>query len=70
MRTKPLRVVVRAPPDTWGRGTPAGDQPEHREASPEWQPEEVEEVSHWRYNKADSDQIWLHSGPFRGTPVD
>ena len=68
VRTRPLRVVVRAPPDTWGWGAPEGDQPEHREASPEWSPEW--EASHWRYNKVDSDQIWWHAAPFRGTPAD
>ena len=63
VRMKPVRIVLSAPPNQWGWGTPQMDGPELQMAQPEWREPE------WRYKPFESDQIWYTSAPFRGTPA-
>ena len=56
-RMEPFRAVLHAPPQV--------DLGDPLQASPLGY--QMDRGSHWRYDIGDSDQIWYHAAPFRGT---
>ena len=70
LHSKPVRLVVAAPPAkwAWGRELLDDDRPclESLSASPERAKDSRGE--HWRYSSAESDAIWCHAGPYGGEP--
>ena len=68
LHSRPVRLVVFAPPADWGWGREfAHDENPGLNvtiAMPENRKDHIGE--HWRYNPNESSAIWRHSGPHRG----
>ena len=63
MKCKELRLFVSAPPSQWAWGV----QPAEPDPPELAQPEQLKDRG-FRFNGAESNAIWVHSGPFRGRP--
>ena len=72
LHSRPVRLVVAAPPAqwAWGEQLREDDLPglDSRGASPERGLDSRGE--HWRYQAADSNAIWCYAGPYRGEPTE
>ena len=61
---KPVRLLVHAPPDTWGWRGVSGSLPEARGTAA---PTLHGSTGYHSYTKQESDSIWIRSGPFKAT---
>ena len=70
LHSKPVRLVVTAPPADWAWGTHHVWPDRPRSDSPCASPERSKDWRgwHWRYRLSESDAIWRHSGPYLGEP--
>ena len=70
LHSKPVRLVVAAPPVKWAWGQELRDDDRPRLDSHGARPARAEDSrgEHWRYSSAESDAIWCHAGPYRGEP--
>ena len=70
LHSKPVRLVVTAPPAKWALGTHHVWPDRPRSDSPSASPERSKDWRgwHWRYCLSDSESIWRHSGPYLGQP--
>ena len=70
LHSKPVRLVVAAPPPDWAWGIHGVWPDRPRFDSPAALPERAEDSrgKHWRYSPAESDAICCHAGPSRGEP--
>ena len=70
LHSKPLRLVVDAPPAKWAWGRELRDDDRPRLDPHGARPERAEDSrgEHWRYSSAESDAIWYRAGPYRGEP--
>ena len=69
LHSKPVRLVVAAPPAKWAWGLELRDDDGASLASRlDASPVRAEDSRgvHWRYNPAESDAIWCQAGPYRG----
>ena len=70
LHSKPVRLVVTAPPADWAWGTHHVWPDRPRSDSPCASPERLKDWRgwHWRYCLSESNAIWRHSGPYLGEP--
>ena len=70
LHSKPVRLVVSAPPTNWAWGTHQVWPDRPRSDSPSASPERSKDWRgwHWRYCLPDSESIWRQSGPYLGQP--
>ena len=67
MRTKAMRLVVRAPPSNWGWGLELDPLPVRSEATP--RKGEDEHGKYYEYTDEESEAMWCNSCPFQGRPT-
>ena len=64
VNTHKITLVLHAPPDTWGWARPSIPRPESNVAA-----DPVQHGKRYEYTEAESNAIWMASGPFAGTPA-
>ena len=70
LHSKPVRLVVDAPPAKWAWGVKLRDDERSGFDSHGASPGRAQDSrgEHWRYSSAESDAIWYHAGSYRGEP--